>query len=48
MNQIFLKKDSLKSLSVEEVFIKMCENQNQVVDDKLLNAFRSLLNEENI
>ncbi len=48
INQIYFNKDSLKTLSVEEVFIKMCENQNQVIDDKLLNAFRSLLNEENI
>ncbi|APJ04702.1 exonuclease subunit SbcD [Silvanigrella aquatica] len=37
---------SLKDLTTEQVFIKMCENQNQNVDEELLNAFRSLLSEE--
>lgn len=39
---------SLKDLTTEQVFIKMCESQNQIVDNDLLKAFRSLLNEENI
>jgi DNA repair protein SbcD/Mre11 len=39
---------SLKDLTTEQVFMKMCESQNQVVDNDLLKAFRSLLNEENI
>ncbi len=39
---------SLKDLTTEQVFLKMCDSQNQVVDDDLLKAFRSLLSEENI
>jgi DNA repair protein SbcD/Mre11 len=39
---------SLKDLTSEQVFLKMCESQNQIVDDELIKAFRSLLNEENI
>lgn len=39
---------SLKDLTPEQVFIKMCESQNQVADHDLLIAFRSLLNEENL
>ena len=39
---------SLKDLTAEQVFIKMCESQNQWIDDDLIQAFRSLLNEENI
>lgn len=38
---------SLKDLSPEQVFLKMCETYNELVDDNLLSAFRSLLNEEN-
>lgn len=39
---------SLKDLTTEQVFIKMCESLNQVVDEDLLKAFRNLLREENI
>lgn len=39
---------SLKDLSEEQVFLKMCATQNQTVDRNLLLAFRSLLFEENI
>ena len=37
---------SLKDLTTEQVFIKMCESQNQNIDEELLKAFRSLLNDE--
>jgi len=39
---------SLKDLTIEEVFLKMCESQNLNVEDDLLKAFQSLLSEENI
>jgi exonuclease SbcD len=37
------KKSSLKDLTEEQVFIKMCQSQNHFVDESLLVAFRSLL-----
>lgn len=39
---------SLKDLTAEQVFIKICQNQNEEIDNDLLIAFRSLLNEENL
>ncbi|WGL60989.1 exonuclease subunit SbcD [Pigmentibacter sp. JX0631] len=39
---------SLKELTAEQVFLKMCDTYNEIVDENLLQAFRSLLNEENI
>lgn len=39
---------SLKELTPEQVFLKMCETYHEVVDENLLLAFRSLLNEEKV
>ncbi|WP_186648235.1 exonuclease subunit SbcD [Fluviispira vulneris] len=44
---IFEHNKSLKELTVEEIFIKMCELKNQTLDENLLTAFRSLISNEN-
>ncbi|KAB8028535.1 exonuclease subunit SbcD [Fluviispira multicolorata] len=45
---LFSQEKSLKQLTVEEVFVKICELKNQAVDENLLSAFRSLLSNENL
>nr|BFD31024.1 exonuclease SbcCD subunit D C-terminal domain-containing protein [Pigmentibacter ruber] len=49
-NNVLASKEafSLKELTPEQVFLKMCDTYNEIVDENLLQAFRSLLNEENI
>ena len=49
-NNVLTSKEafSLKELTPEQVFLKMCDTYNEIVDENLLQAFRSLLNEENI
>ncbi|MGY3802701.1 exonuclease subunit SbcD [Pigmentibacter ruber] len=49
-NNVLASKEtfSLKELTPEQVFLKMCHTYNEIVDENLLQAFRSLLNEENI
>ncbi|BBH54296.1 exonuclease subunit SbcD [Fluviispira sanaruensis] len=44
---IFEHNKSLKELSVEDVFVKMCELKNQALDENLLTAFRSLISKDN-